>query len=93
MHRLDDKRMREVQFQRARFGRYLGATSMPTGNGSVTWSPRPGWNFVDRINPPTCARRSNVQPEKTRDKDNDDDHADDVENVHDTLRSRPCGFK
>jgi hypothetical protein len=50
MHRLDDKRMREVQFQRARFGRYLGATSMPTGNGSVTWSPRPvGISLIESI--------------------------------------------
>jgi hypothetical protein len=78
--------MREVQFQRALFGRYLGATSMPIGNASVTCAPRSDPNFVARINPPTCARCSNVEPEKTRDKDNDDDHADDVKNVHGTLR-------
>jgi hypothetical protein len=93
MHRLDDERMREVQFQRARFGRDPGATSMPIGNASLTCSLRPGWNLVNRINPPTCARYSNVQPEKTRDKDNDDDHADDVKNVHDTLRSRQARFQ
>jgi hypothetical protein len=90
MHRLDDERMREVQFQHARFGRYPGATSMPIGNASVTCSPRSGSNFVTRVNPPTCARCSNVQSEKARDKDNDDDHADDVKNVHGTLRYEAC---
>jgi len=32
------------------------------------------------------AECSSVQPEKARDKENDDDDADDVENVHGVLR-------
>jgi hypothetical protein len=35
---------------------------------------------------------SSVQPEKACDKENDDDDADDVENVHGVLRSRHCDF-
>jgi len=34
-----------------------------------------------------------MKPEKTRDKDNYDDHADDVENVHGTLRLRHVRFQ
>ena len=35
---------------------------------------------------------SSVQPEKACDKENDDDHADDVKNVHGVLRRRHRDF-
>jgi hypothetical protein len=38
------------------------------------------------FNLPARAKCSGVQPEKARDKENDDDDADDVENVHGVLR-------
>ena len=48
---------------------------------------RPAWVQISRLelNLPTCAKCSSVQPEKACDKENDDDDADDVENVHGAL--------
>jgi hypothetical protein len=40
-----------------------------------------------------CAECSGVQPEKACDKENDDDYADDVENVHGVLRWSHARFQ
>jgi hypothetical protein len=51
------------------------------------------FEFRDWVNRPARAKCSNVQPEKACNKDNDDDHADDVENIHDVLRLRHARFQ
>jgi hypothetical protein len=48
-----------------------------------------GFIFRDQnSSPPVFAKCSSMQPEKACDKENDDDDADDVENVHGVLRLR-----
>ncbi len=56
---------------------------------------RRAWVQISRLefNLPTCAKCSSVQPEKACDKENDDDDADDVENVHGVLRLRHARFQ
>jgi hypothetical protein len=50
------------------------------------------WPVIWQIefNPPTPG--SNVQPEKARDKENDDDDADDIEDVHGGTPIEACAI-
>ena len=63
--------------------------------GSSIDAARRAWFHFSRLelNLPTCAEFSNVQPENACDKENDDDDADDVENVHGVLRLRQTRFQ